>query len=70
MKAKRRIQALVLALALLVTGVFAGTGKEKEKEPEIIDDKYRTYYEVFLYSFSDSNGDGIGDIRGLIDKLE
>lgn len=70
MKAKRRIQALVLALALLVTGVFAGTGKEKEKEPEIIDDKYRTYYEVFLYSFSDSNGDGIGDIRGLIDKLD
>ena len=70
MKAKRRIQALVLALALLVTGVFAGTGKEKEKEPGIIDDKYRTYYEVFLYSFSDSNGDGIGDIRGLIDKLD
>ena len=70
MKAKRRIQALVLALALLVTGVFAGTGKEKEKEPEIIDDKHRTYYEVFLYSFSDSNGDGIGDIRGLIDKLD
>lgn len=70
MKAKRRIQALVLALALLVTGVFAGTGKEKEKEPEIIDDKYRTYYEVFLYSFADSNGDGIGDIRGLIDKLD
>ena len=70
MKAKRRIQALVLALALLVTGVFAGTGKEKEKEPEIIDDKYRTYYEVFLYSFSDSNGDGIGDIRGLINKLD
>lgn len=36
----------------------------------VIDDKYRTYYEVFLYSFYDSNGDGIGDIRGLIDKLD
>lgn len=44
--------------------------REKKKRPEIIDDKYRTYYEVFLYSFSDSNGDGIGDIRGLIDKLD
>ncbi len=33
-------------------------------------DKYRTYYEVFLYSFCDSNGDGIGDINGLISKLD
>ena len=36
----------------------------------IADDKYRTTYEVFLYSYYDSNGDGIGDIQGLIDKLD
>ncbi|HEX3075772.1 MAG TPA: alpha-amylase family glycosyl hydrolase [Lachnospiraceae bacterium] len=36
----------------------------------IIDDLYRTYYEVFLYSYYDSNGDGIGDINGLISKLD
>lgn len=36
----------------------------------MLDDKYRTYYEVFLYSFCDSNGDGIGDIQGLISKLD
>lgn len=35
-----------------------------------IEDNYRTYYEVFLYSFCDSNGDGIGDINGLISKLD
>lgn len=36
----------------------------------VIDDIYRTYYEVFLYSYYDSNGDGIGDINGLISKLD
>ncbi len=36
----------------------------------ILDDKYRTTYEVFVYSFCDSNGDGIGDLKGLISKLD
>ena len=35
----------------------------------IIDDAYRTTYEVFVYSFCDSDGDGIGDLQGLIKKL-
>ncbi len=30
----------------------------------------RTFYEVFVRSFADSNGDGIGDLRGLIGKLD
>ena len=28
------------------------------------------FYEIFLRSFYDSNGDGIGDLRGLIQKLD
>ncbi len=36
----------------------------------IMDDNYRTYYEVFVYSFCDSDGDGIGDLQGLISKLD
>ena len=34
------------------------------------DDNYRTWYEVFAYSFCDANGDGIGDLQGLISKLD
>lgn len=34
------------------------------------EDHYRNYYEVFVYSYADSDGDGIGDINGLISKLD
>lgn len=36
----------------------------------VVDDKYRTYYEVFVYSFCDSDGDGIGDLNGVAEKLD
>lgn len=36
----------------------------------VIDDKYRTFYEVFVYSFYDGNGDGVGDFKGLTEKLD
>ena len=48
--------------------------KEPESEEKIvvdpIDDNYRTFYQIFVGSFSDSNGDGIGDIRGIIDRFD
>lgn len=43
---------------------------EYEQELHMIDDNYRNYYEIFVYSFCDSNGDGIGDIQGVISKLD
>ena len=30
----------------------------------------RVFYQVFVGSFSDSDGDGIGDLRGLIDRFD
>ena len=34
------------------------------------DDNYRTFYEIFVYSFCDSDGDGIGDLKGVTSKLD
>ena len=34
------------------------------------DDDARVFYEIFVGSFADSNGDGIGDLRGIIDRMD
>ena len=41
----------------------AGTAKENKTND-------RVFYQVFVGSFSDSNGDGIGDLRGLINRFD
>ena len=43
---------------------------EISKLGESPDDNYRTFYEIFVYSFCDSNGDGIGDLKGVMSKLD
>ena len=35
-----------------------------------IDDNYRTLYEIYVRSFADGNGDGVGDIRGIIETFD
>lgn len=35
-----------------------------------VDDNNRVFYEIFVGSFSDSNGDGVGDLRGIINRMD
>ena len=45
-------------------------GGFKSVSYEFSNDKYRTFYEIFPYSFYDSNGDGIGDLNGITEHLD
>jgi glycosidase len=36
----------------------------------IIEDNYRNYYEIYVGSFYDSDGDSIGDLKGVTKKLD
>lgn len=35
-----------------------------------VDDNNRVFYEIFVSSFSDSDGDGVGDLRGIINRMD
>ncbi len=66
---KKRV-ALLVALVLLAGAVFTGCERTPAPEPDPIADNYRTFYQVFVGSFSDSNNDGVGDIRGIINRMD
>ena len=71
----KRIFALLLVCLLLAGCAAAPAAAETEPtEPPVmvdpIDDNYRTYYQIFVGSFSDSNNDGIGDLRGVINRMD
>lgn len=45
-------------------------GATAEPMLDPVDDNYRTFYQIFVGSFSDGNNDGIGDLRGVINRMD
>lgn len=76
----RKFLSILLLVSLLTSTLTLSSCRDKktekstEKEDDvvlnIIDDNYRNWYEIFVYSFYDSNNDGIGDLNGVTAKLD
>ena len=60
----RSLICIVICLLLCLTGCRTSRTTAGNE------DDYRTTYEIFVSSFCDSNGDGIGDLNGIRSKLD
>ncbi len=75
----KKILAMLLAAAMVLS-LAACTQAPMETEPaqteapapvvDPVSDNFRTFYQIFVGSFSDSNNDGIGDLRGVINRMD
>lgn len=67
---KRLVHFILLAMVLVActsTGLFGQSTSEKKQRLWWED---AVFYEIFVRSFYDSNGDGIGDFNGITAKLD
>ncbi len=75
--------SLILCLAVLLSELTgcagwkraSGAGEVAPKDPLlrtdfVCEDNSRVFYEIFVGSFSDSNGDGTGDLRGILNRMD
>lgn len=69
----KKLIAMILIMAAVLGISGCGNTAKEEETPTMADpinDNFRTFYQVFVGSFSDSNNDGIGDLRGIINRFD
>ena len=59
-----RFVMILLSLILLCSASAA------EGQGLVAENNSRVFYEIFVGSFSDSDGDGTGDLRGIINRMD
>ncbi len=76
MKTSHFFRCVCAAMAFLFLCVFSACAEEKAVTGVVFHDGFdtvdnnRVFYEIFVSSFSDSDGDGIGDLKGILNRLD
>lgn len=64
-RSKKIASTLIISASILASNFTYATDIQNKAAS-----KNNVYYEIFVRSFADSNGDGIGDLNGLTSKLD
>lgn len=68
----RKFIALVLVAVIVALSLLSGCTNNPldSNKVEVMNDKYRTYYQIWIGSFCDSDNNEVGDFQGIISQLD